>query len=94
MQTEFNTDNGYTNACCNANGTQFASISLPVNIEPKAALGCPTMKCVGQPDIQCVSKDCGYEITLTQCVAICLPIEYSLVTKTGATTICCQDPCC
>ena len=91
---EFRTDNGYTNACCAANGTQPAQINLPVRIEPKATLGCPAMKCVGQPEVQCVLKECGCEITVTQCVAICLPIEYSLVAKTGETTICCKDPCC
>lgn len=87
-------NNGYLNACCTMTSKQLAQVHLPVKIEPKVSLGCPTMQCIGQPATQCVCKDSGLDITITQCVAICLPVEYSLSTKTGDADISYEDCCC
>lgn len=94
MSTELDANNGYLNACCTQTSKQLAEVHLPVRIEPKAVLGCPTMQCIGQPDTKCECTDCGCEITITQCIAICLPVEYSLTARTGDANISCENCCC
>lgn len=91
MSEQLNTDNGYLNACCTSTGKQLAKVQLPVGIEPKAVLGCPTMHCVGEPCVECVYRNCGCELTITQSICISLPVEYSLIAKTGEAQISCDD---
>lgn len=91
--TEEYMNNGYENACCTQVAKQFAQVQLPVKIQPKAILGCPTMQCIGQPTTQCENTDNGYMVTISQCISICLPIEYSLCTKSLDAEICCKDIC-
>lgn len=79
------------NQTCPTVGYQAATVCVPVTIEPKAVLGCPEMKCVGNPEVECLCGDCGLNIKIKQCVCLCLPVEYVFVAKTGDASIACKD---
>ncbi len=77
--------------------TQYADISLPVDIDPSAAVGRIETEWLGEPIVVCRKEHCGNtcKITITQKVRVTIPITYCVVTCVGDPDVdcCIKHPC-
>ena len=77
--------------CCKI-GYQYADISIPVEIKPKAIVGKIETECCGEPTVVCSENICenSCEVIVTQRVSIKIPICYKVLTCVGESKINCD----
>lgn len=87
-------ENSCVSECCETVATQYADISIPVEIRPTAVIGEIETQCCGDPVICCKETSSGKsaEITITQKINIKIPIEYCTEACIGDTSVSCS--CC
>ena len=76
---------------CSTVNYQYANISIPVEVRPKATTGEITIECCEEPTVECCNNECGnsLDIVITQKVCIKIPVRYQIEACAGEETITC-----
>ncbi len=71
---------------------QYANISIPIAVTPKARVGEITIECCDEPCIECMNCECknGLDLVVTQKVCIKIPVKYQIEACAGEESIDCD----
>lgn len=75
----------------------MAEVSLPVRLQPNAAIGEISTECCGEPVVtvrQFCGSRCGCEIVITQTVCVSIPVEYGAEAQAGDPGVICRKSGC
>ena len=78
---------------CTRTVYQYACVSVPVKLVPKAEIDGMTAELCGEPVVECRPCECGggFEIYVTQRLSITMPITYRISACEGECSICCRE---
>ncbi len=83
-------------AGCTQTGVQELAISQPVTLTPSVSLGTISVSCQGRPSMTCTASADGTSctVTMTEQIAVSIPVDYSVELTPDAPTIACADRSC
>lgn len=78
---------------CMKTGYQYADISLPVELTPKAEIGSIEVECCGEPTVVCENNECSNvsRVVITQRISVSIPIYYKITACASDCQIECDD---
>ncbi|MEG0330703.1 MAG: hypothetical protein RSC10_09510 [Longicatena sp.] len=85
---------------CTSTSSQFASVKIPIHLQPYAIVKEITTQCCDEPILSIQTRNepsctCGYELLITQNICIHIPIEFGAACDIGdIQSECTPSPCC